>query len=388
MNVIQHITFLSLFILPFTSWSQKYYVYVAAESEDQVALVSFDGTNAVVEKEISVGFWPTEIEGPHGLAVSPDEQYWYLSLAHGQPFGTVFKYSTASNEIVGKTEVGIFPATMQISKATGLLYVVNFNLHGDMVPSTVSVVDPGPMIELTRIETGVMPHGSRLNPSGTKHYSLAMMSGELFEIDALGMKLKRTLNLDEASKIDMAIEGDREANKEMDHSKMDHSQMDHSNMEHSDMDHSKMKHSSIKPTWVIPHPDGKRVYVAGNGANVILEIDLEKWTISRRFDTGKGPYNVEVTSDGKKLVSTYKSEGTTGVWNLETGEELARIPNTRKVCHGIAITPDNKYAFVSVEGIGGEPGTVDVIDLEKLEVADYAEIGKQAGGIAFWKMEE
>ena len=32
-------------------------------------------------------------------------------------------------------------------------------------------------------------------------------------------------------------------------------------------------------------------------------------------------------------------------------------------------------------------GTLDVISLEKLEKVGYAEIGKQAGGIAFWKME-
>lgn len=363
--------------------AQKYYAYVAAESEDQVALVSFDGEKAKVEVTIPVGYWPTEIEGPHGLTVSPDKKFWFLSLAHGQPYGSVYKFSTETNDLVGKVELGLFPATMEISPKTGLLYVVNFNLHGDMVPSTVSVVDPEMMVELRRIETGVMPHGSRVSADGLKHYSLAMMSGELFEIDALGLKMNRILNLDEAGKKTM----------NMDHSmhqpnqQMDHAKMDHSNMDHGKMDHSKMKHSKVKPTWVVPHPDGKRLYVAGNGSHEILEIDQKAWIVTRHFKGGNGPYNVEVTPDGKKLVTTYKSEGTTGVWDLASGEELARIPNTRKVCHGIAITPDSKFAFVSVEGIGGEPGTVDLIDLNELKKVDYVEIGKQAGGIAFWKVE-
>jgi len=43
---------------------------------------------------------------------------------------------------------------------------------------------------------------------------------------------------------------------------------------------------------------------------------------------------------------------------------------------------------VSVEGIRGEPGSVDVFDLENLTLVDHAEVGKQAGGIAFWKMED
>ncbi|MCH6559979.1 YncE family protein, partial [candidate division KSB1 bacterium] len=73
---------------------------------------------------------------------------------------------------------------------------------------------------------------------------------------------------------------------------------------------------------------------------------------------------------------------------LKKGKELARIPNSRKVTHGVVISPDSRYAFVSVEGKGGEPGAVDVFDLKKLKHVATAEVGKQAGGIAFWKMEE
>ena len=149
-----------------------------------------------------------------------------------------------------------------------------------------------------------------------------------------------------------------------------------------------MKHSKVKPTWVIPHPTNNKVYVAGNGVAEVLEVDRAEWKITRKFSTGKGPYNVEISPNGKLMVVTYKSDAQTGVWNLETGEELARIPNSRKVSHGIAITPDSKFAFVTAEGIGAEPGSVDVIDLSKLELVSTADIGKQAGGIYFWKMED
>jgi len=174
--------------------AQSYYVYVAAESEDEVALVRFDGTQAEVVKTIEVGQWPTEIEGPHGMTVSPDGQYWYLSMAHGLPFGKVVKYKTGTDEKLGEAELGLFPASMQISPMTGLLYVVNFNLHGKMEPSSVSVVDPEMMVEVARTTTGIMPHGSRLTPDGLKHYSVAMMSGELFEIDALTFEVTRRIH--------------------------------------------------------------------------------------------------------------------------------------------------------------------------------------------------
>ena len=53
-----------------------------------------------------------------------------------------------------------------------------------------------------------------------------------------------------------------------------------------------------------------------------------------------------------------------------------------------SVSSDGKYAFVSVEGIQDDPGKVDVIDLQTLKVVDTADLGKQAGGIAFWKISE
>ena len=150
-----NVIFLLTVLLITPSLSRDYYIYATAESEDEVALVRFDGKKIHVEKRIPVGVWPIEIEGPHGINVSPNGDFWYLSMAHGIPFGHLYKYKTGSDELVDRVELGLFPATLQISPATGLLYVVNFNLHGghDEV-STVSIVDPEEMIEIDRVETG------------------------------------------------------------------------------------------------------------------------------------------------------------------------------------------------------------------------------------------
>ncbi len=347
---------LLLWVAPSPSAAQDparaYYAYVAAESEDQVALVRFDGTRAAAVKTIPVGTWPTEIEGPHGVTVSPDGKYWFVSIAHGFPYGRVFKYETGTDEVIGQVEVGLFPATMEISPTTGLLYVVNFNLHGDKVPSTVSVIEPETMTEIARVPHGVMPHGSRISPDGLHHYSVAMMDNELIEIDAATLEVTRRMKT------------------------------------YADHGASMRPTRMPKPTWADPHPLKPFVYVANNGTDEVVEVDLKAWVITRRFATGKAPYNLEVSPDGRRLVVSYKGEGATGVWDLDTGQELARIPNSRKVTHGVAITPDGKYAFVTAEGIGGEPGGVDVMNLETLTRVATADVGKQAGGIYFWKMED
>ena len=79
---------LALLILN-TGFSQDYYVYVAAESDDQVSILKFDGKEIIETDRVSVGIMPTENEGPHGITVDPNGKYWYLSLAHGSPNGSV-----------------------------------------------------------------------------------------------------------------------------------------------------------------------------------------------------------------------------------------------------------------------------------------------------------
>ena len=356
--------FILFFLVSNFTFAQSYYVYVASESDDTVSLLKFENNEINEVERITVGTYPTEIEGPHGITVDPNGKFWYLSLAHGNPFGKLVKYSTENNEVVDETTLGLFPASMQVSTTTGFLYCVNFNLHGSMKPSSVSVVDPVTMTEITKITTGSMPHGSRISPDGLFQYSVAMMSGELFEVDALGLEVSRTLDLE---------------NKMMKKGEM--KSMD--NMKSMDG----MKHSMVKPTWVIPHPNQNLAYIAGNGSDEVIEVDLDNWEVSDRFKTGKGPYNLEISPDGKLLIGTIKSEGKTAIWNLEDKKLLGEIKNTTSVSHGIAISTDSKYAFISVEGIGGEPGIVDVISLENYKLISSVEVGKQAGGIAFWKQE-
>ena len=378
-GIIKKVIIILLILSPHLTFSQSYYLYVASESEDTVSLLKFDKNQIEEIERISVGTFPTEIEGPHGITVDPNGKYWYLSLAHGNPFGKLIKYSTKTNKVVDETTLGLFPASMQISTITGFLYCVNFNLHGTMAPSNVSVVDPETMTEITKITTGSMPHGSRISPDGLYQYSVAMMSGELFEIDALGLKVNRVLDLE-----NKMMKNKKMSNKMMDmDKKMDNMKMNKDKMKSM----QNMKHSMVKPTWVIPHPNLKLAYIAGNGSNEIIEVDLENWEVSDRFKTGKGPYNLEISPNGELLIGTIKSEGKTAIWDLKDKKLLSLLKNTTSISHGIAISSDSKYAFISSEGIGGEPGIVDVISLETFKLISSVEVGKQAGGISFWKKE-
>jgi len=145
--------------------------------------------------------------------------------------------------------------------------------------------------------------------------------------------------------------------------------------------------ASCSPTWAQPSADGSRVYVACNKSNEILEIDVSGWTLARRFPAADGVYNLAVTRDGQLLLATNKRSQSVSIFEIATGKELARIPTKRRIVHGVVVSPDDRYAFVSVEGIGSQPGTVEVIDLKRREAVAAADVGQMAGGIDFWKTE-
>jgi DNA-binding beta-propeller fold protein YncE len=338
---------------------QDYLVYVVCESADKVVLLRFGPHGLQKVHETHIGLMPVDINGPHGIAISPDKQYVYVSLGHGRPDGSVWKLKAGSEDLVKYAPLGLFPATADISKDGEFLYVANANFHGDMVPSSVSVVATDAMIEVKRITTCTMPHGSRLSPDGTKHYSACMMDDMLAEIDTQKFDVSRSFMLT--------------AGKEMGMDGAPHAQM-------------KMSDLTCVPTWAQPSNNGSEIYVACNKSNEIAVIDAAAWKLSRRFPAGNGVYNLAMTKDGR-LVATNKRGQSVSIFDPKTGRELAHLPTKRKVVHGAVVTPDNRYAFISVEGVGDDPGTVEVIDLDAMKTVATADVPTQAAGIDFWKTE-
>ncbi len=174
--------------------ADDYYVVVAAESQDEVSVIRFGPDGGQLVKTVEVGLWLTETDGPHGIAVDPDGSHWYVSIAHGTPFGQVHRYDIATSERVGVAVVGLFPASMAVTDG-GLLFVVNFNLHGDPVPSSVSVVDTETMQEIAQIPTCAVPHGARLSANQTRLYSVCVRDEQLVELDTRSLAVTRRMYL-------------------------------------------------------------------------------------------------------------------------------------------------------------------------------------------------
>ena len=355
-----------------TGPDKDYLVYVLSESADKIALVRFGPDGARVEHQFDTGDMPIDLDGPHGIVVSPDRQFYFVTLGHGRPFGTVWKYSTKDNTLVKKTSLGHFPATLDITPDGNFLFVVNFNLHGDMLPSSVSVVSTQTMTEVARIMTCTMPHGSRLNSQGTKQYSACMMDDMLVEIDTRSLKATRHFIVTKNK--EKGLTGPPQPST---------THTTHAAGHGSEA--PKQGDTSCSPTWAEPSPDGSSIYVACNGSSEIVEVNTGSWQLVRRIPARAGVYNLEITRDGQRLIATNKRDQSVSIYELKTGRELARLPTKRKVLHGVVVSPDDRYAFVTVEGVGSEPGTVEVIDLTTLKTVATVDVAPGAAGIDFYK---
>ena len=361
---------------------KDYLVYVLSEGADKIALVHFGPVGARVDRQIDTGDMPVDIDGPHGIVVSPDRQFYYVSIAHGRPFGSVWKYSTKNDALVGKSVLGHFPATLDISPDGSFLFVVNFNLHGDMTPSTVSVVSTQTMTEVARIQTCTMPHGSRLNAQGTKQYSACMMDDMLVEIDTRSLKVARHFIVTKGQ--EKGLNGSP-GPRELDPIHSLHGQKRGAG---HGTEAPKPGDNSCSPTWAEPSIDGASVFVACNGSSEIVEVNTNSWQLVRRIPARAGVYNLEITHDGQRLIATNKRDQSVSIYDLKSGKELARLPTKRKVLHGVVVSPDDRYAFVTVEGVGSEPGTVEVIDLTALKIVATVDVAQGAAGIDFFKTEQ
>ncbi len=359
--------------VPAASATGTHRVYVVSESVDEIALIVFDAQGARVEKTIPVGMSLADPDGPHGIALAPDGRHYFVTTAHGLPGGNLWKFRTGTDDPVGRATLGNFPATVQVSPDGWYAWVVNFNLHGDMVASSVSVVETSEMIEVARIPTCTMPHGSRLDAQGTRHYSVCMMDEELVEIDTRAFAVSRHFFLTQGREMGMTGPPPQRAAAGGAHAGHD--------MGGHGMEPPKPGDAGCSPTWAQPSPDGARLWVACNKSSDLVEIDAASWSLVRRIPAGEGVYNLAVTRDGARLVATNKRGQSVSVFDAKSGRELARIPTTRRVTHGVVISADDRYAFVSNEGVGSEMSTVDIIDLATLQRVASVEVGQQAGGI-------
>jgi DNA-binding beta-propeller fold protein YncE len=330
----------------------RYRLYVVSESGDIVTELGWDGSALTTLKTVPVGIMPSDIDGPHNVTVSPDGQFYYVTIAHGQPYGSLWKMAVQGDTLLGRAPLEMFPTTIAVTPDGELAFVANSDFHGDH-PRTnvVSVIYTPRMTPLVTIAACDMPHGVKVNHAGTFVYVTCMNSDEVLEIDRQTLAITRRHKTGEG---------------------MGHAAMG--------APASGPAHD-CSPTFVSLSADDRRLYVACNHGNTLQVLDAATLALVKEIPTATGAYNVEPSPDGHWVIVTNKKAQSVSLISADSLVEVARIPTTKKLPHGVAYSPDGRYAFISQESIGMDPGAVDVIDLTTRKQVATAPVPLQPTGI-------
>jgi YVTN family beta-propeller protein len=369
-------------------------LYVTSESGDIVTRIEVGPQGWRKVKEITVGVMPTDIDGPHNVTVSPDGRFWYVSIAHGTPFGSVWKYATGTDSMIGRVGVGMFPTTIGLSPDGDWAYVPNSDFHGDRGHlNTVSVVYTPDLTQLTEIPTCDMPHGSRYNHAGSMVYIACMMSDELVTMDPGTFAIGRRVSLGSGHPMSMAEHNAMEARQDSASASTARREAGGGSAVNDHATHTPGAASSTMAgqnpdcltTYVSVSPDDSLIYMACNHSNELQVRNARTLELVRRLPTGAGAYNVEPSPDGRWVVVTNKKNQSVSIFDTRTWAEAARVATTKRIPHGVAFSPDGRYAFVTQESVGSDPGAIDAIDLTTMSRVATLPVPLQPTAVAVWR---
>ena len=313
-----------------------YYVGVVSESGDMVTWLRPAASGLTVDHVVPVGVMPSDIDGPHNIAVAPDGKSYYVTIAHGTPYGSLWRFSTRGDSLIGRAQLELFPTTIGLTPDGQFAFVANSDFHGDHPRlNLVSVIHTGSMNKVTDVPACDMPHGVKVSHAGTRVYLSCMHSDEILELDVATLAITRRVKTS----------------------------------------------TGCSPTFVSLSPDDRRLYIACNAGNALEVRDAGTLGLIKQLPVGKGAYNVEPSPDGRLLIVTNKKEQSVSLVDAVRLIELARIATSKKIVHGVAYSPDAKLAYISCESIGTDPGAVDVIDLSARSLVASIPVQGQPTGI-------
>src|SRR2546422_7178610 len=170
-----------------------YRILVASESGDIVLQLIWGGATLAVAKVVPVGIMPADIDGPHNVTVAPDGSAWYVTIAHGTPYGSLWKMSAGSDTLLGRAQLEMFPTTIALTPDGVLAFVANSDFHGDHPRvNVVTIVQTATMTPLTSLPACDMPHGVKVNHAGSFVYVSCMNSDEILAIDRQTFRIRRS----------------------------------------------------------------------------------------------------------------------------------------------------------------------------------------------------
>jgi len=328
--------------VPFENAVRK--VYCPNQANDNVSIIDVD--NQAVIKYITVGNSPAN-DAPH--YITADNRNWYVSLIGA---GQVWKFDAHTDTLVKTVAIPGSPALLALTPDGSKLYVSQF-----MTSSTnrVVVINTATMTVSKSIPVWTMPHGMRMNNTGTRLYVANMMSDNISVIDVATDSVVATIPVA--------------------------------------YDARPFGPTKYMPMEVAVSPNDSIVMVTCSEWQEVRMFSAGTNTLVDSFQVGNQPWHLQFTPDGQYCYVSNRRGNSVSAIHVPMRHVMSTIisPSTFAFPHGIDISTDGRYVFVSNENISHTytprynmdwVGNVSVIDHVSGQVVKVIEVGEMPTGLS------
>jgi len=131
--------------------------------------------------------------------------------------------------------------------------------------------------------------------------------------------------------------------------------------------------SALAFVWLCPAADQtavRKLYVANTAGDTLSVIDLDRQGVVREMQIGKHPHGLALSPDNRRIYCSVETDRAVRFLDTATDEVVATVP-TRGVPNQLAATPDGNWVYVAIN----DKGTADIIDVRQARVVKTLDVG-------------
>lgn len=325
-------------------------VLITNQAEDLVTVV--DVASNLVARYIQAGVANVFIQpphAPHNVTVDIAHGYYYVNLVAS---GEVLKYRLSDNVRVGEVSGLISPTQVALSGSGDTAYVAQFASG----VNAIRVLDTRTMQVIGQFSSTYLdkPHGVQVTPDGKELWITGNLSDNILVV-----------NLQDNSTSLIQLDGQAPG-----------------------------IGGNLLPYQTVMTSDNRFVYVSCQRSNEVRVISRSSMNVVKSIPVGVFPLIPAISPDDRFVYVPNRNSNSLSVISTLTDSVVATIANVGPQPHGIAITNDGRFAYVSCENVAATvpphhptsgsktPGYVSIIDLQSNTVIKQFEVGAFAAGIA------
>ncbi|MFA5832536.1 MAG: YncE family protein [Bacteroidota bacterium] len=337
--------------MPIRGWA-----YVTNQGEDLTAVIDLDKNK--ISRFVTSGVENTAAappQAPHNVFVDWQNQYYYVNLIGGSK---LLKFRISDNAKVGELTTGLSsPAQIALSKNSDTAYVSNF----ENAKTNITLVNTATMTKLAEIGSSAMlkPHGISITPNFKYVLVANSLSDNVTVIQTSDNAIVKTIPM--SGSVPVLPIGYQ---------------------------------YQYEPYQSTITPDNNYAYITCRKSGEVRVIDLVQLKVIDSIKVGTFPLIPAITPNGEYVFVANRNSNSVSAIKTSTRTVEYTVPNVGVEPHGIAVSKDGNFVYVSCENLGvsepphhattggKKPSFLKVISVAQRAVTASLELGNFGSGMA------